>query len=58
MRQSQITVLEDVPASPTPQRGSAPRSSIGGGSSIPLPSSMKKERVSFSFMSRYKQLKM
>lgn len=49
VRQSQITVLEDVPASPTPQRGSAPRSSIGGGSSIPLPSSMKKER---SFGSR------
>lgn len=49
VRQSQITVLEDVPSSPTPSRGSAVRSSIGGGSSIPLPPSMKKER---SFGSR------
>lgn len=45
MRQSQIAVVEDEPASPTPPRGSAARSSLGGGSSIPMPSSMKKERV-------------
>lgn len=49
VRQSQIAVLEDVPSSPMAPRGSASRSSLGGGSSIPMPSSMKKEK---SFGSR------
>lgn len=49
VRQSQIAVLQDAPTSPSPQRGSSTRSSIGGGTSIPLPSSMRKEK---SFGSR------
>lgn len=49
VRQSQIAVIEDMPSLPTPSRGSAARSSIGGGSSIPLVSSLKKEK---SFGSR------
>ena len=47
MRQSQIAVIEDTPSLPTPSRGSASRSSIGGASSIPLVSSLKKEKVDF-----------
>ncbi|XP_015750624.1 PREDICTED: dynactin subunit 1-like [Acropora digitifera] len=49
VRQSQIAVIEDTPSLPTPSRGSAGRSSIGGASSIPLVSSLKKEK---SFGSR------
>ncbi|KAK2572218.1 Dynactin subunit 1 [Acropora cervicornis] len=49
VRQSQIAVIEDTPSLPTPSRGSASRSSIGGASSIPLVSSLKKEK---SFGSR------
>lgn len=45
VRQSQIAVIEDTPSLPTPSRGSAARSSIGGASSIPLVSSLKKEKV-------------
>ena len=45
MRQSQISVVEDVSSLPTPSRGSASRSSLGGLSSIPMPASMKKEKV-------------
>lgn len=49
VRQSQISVVEDVSSLPTPSRGSASRSSLGGLSSIPMPASMKKEK---SFGSR------
>ncbi|CAH3122952.1 unnamed protein product [Pocillopora meandrina] len=49
VRQSQIAILQDAPTSPSPPRGSSTRSSIGGGTSIPLPSSMRKEK---SFGSR------
>ncbi|KAJ7336604.1 Dynactin subunit 1 [Desmophyllum pertusum] len=49
VRQSQITMREDAPTSPSPPRSSGARGSLGGGSSIPLPPSMRKER---SFGSR------
>ncbi|KAL9983797.1 hypothetical protein ACROYT_G006027 [Oculina patagonica] len=49
VRQSQIAVLEDAPTSPSPSRNSSTRGSLGGGTSIPLPASMRKER---SFGSR------
>ncbi|XP_068742547.1 dynactin subunit 1-like [Montipora capricornis] len=49
VRQSQISVVEDVSSLPTPSRGSTSRSSLGGLSSIPMPASMKKEK---SFGSR------
>ena len=50
MRQSQIAVLEDAPSSPSPPQGSSKRGSLGGGTSIPLPASMRKERVSVHFV--------
>ena len=49
VRQSQIAVIEDVPSLATPTRSSASRSSIGGASSIPLVSSMRKEKVMMIF---------
>ena len=45
MRQSQIAVLEDVASSPLPARLSSARSSLGGGTSIPLATAVRKERV-------------
>lgn len=50
MRQSQIAVLEDAPSSPSPPQGSSKCGSLGGGTSIPLPASMRKERVSVHFV--------
>ena len=50
VRQSQIAVIEDTSSLPTPSRGSASRSSIGGASSIPLVSSLKKEKVMLIFI--------